>query len=115
MRRWFIAGAFALPLAATALAAAPAPVPATPPAAPAAPGKDAAYFTKVVRPILVEKCFSCHADKVHLSNFRLDSREATLKGGKRGASITPGDPEKSLLIHALRYDGDLKMPPAGKL
>jgi hypothetical protein len=38
-----------------------------------------------------------------------------MSGGDRGAAVTPGDPEKSLLIHAVRQDGDLKMPQGGKL
>src|SRR5258705_11613027 len=39
-----------------------------------------------------------------------------LKGGSRGAAITPGDPDKSLLISAVRQtDPELKMPLGGKL
>src|SRR5207244_6950624 len=52
-----------------------------------------------------------------LSGLRLDSLDAMKKGGKRGAAIVAGDPEKSLLIQALRQtaaDG-LKMPMGGKL
>src|SRR5207237_900859 len=45
----------------------------------------------------------------------LDTREAMLKGGDNGASVVPGDPEKSLLIKAVRYtDENLQMPPKGK-
>ena len=29
--------------------------------------------------------------------------------------LVPGDPEKSVLLHVLNYDGKVKMPPAGKL
>ena len=39
-----------------------------------------------------------------------------MKGGKRGASVVPGDPDKSLLIQAVRQtDRSLKMPQGGKL
>ena len=39
-----------------------------------------------------------------------------LKGGSRGPAIVPGDPEKSLLIQAVRQtDPNLKMPMGGKL
>ena len=45
----------------------------------------------------------------------LDTREGLLKGGETGPAIVPGDPEKSLLIKAIRYtDPDLQMPPKGK-
>ena len=38
-----------------------------------------------------------------------------LKGGETGPAIVPGDPEKSLLIKAVRYtDADLQMPPKDK-
>ncbi len=39
-----------------------------------------------------------------------------LKGGGRGPSVVPGDPDKSLLVRAVRQtDTGLKMPMGGKL
>ena len=38
-----------------------------------------------------------------------------LQGGKSGPAVMPGDPDKSLLIQAVRQTGDLKMPKGGKL
>jgi hypothetical protein len=34
-----------------------------------------------------------------------------LKGGDSGAAMIPGEPAASRLIQAIRYDGDLQMPP----
>jgi hypothetical protein len=47
----------------------------------------------------------------------LDGREALLKGGKSGPAVVPGDPDKSLLIQAVRYTHKTikKMPPDKKL
>ncbi len=45
----------------------------------------------------------------------MDSLQALLKGGNSGPAIVPGDPEKSLLIEAVRQTGELKMPKGGKL
>ncbi len=46
----------------------------------------------------------------------LDSQAGVKHGGNSGAIIAPGDPEKSLLLHALRYqDKDLQMPPGKAL
>ena len=46
----------------------------------------------------------------------MDSREAMLEGGTRGPALVPGDPQKSLLIQAVRQaDPKLKMPMGGKL
>src|SRR5437763_8863599 len=76
------------------------------------------FYEKRVQPILAENCYKCHshqADKIKAS-FVLDSREGLLKGGETGPAIVPGEPEKSLLIKAVRQvDEDLKMPPKKKL
>src|SRR5438876_12133852 len=72
------------------------------------------FFETKVRPILALECFACHTDS-QLGGLRLDSREAMLRGGKSGPAIVPGDPEKSLLVLAIRQTGTLKMPQGGKL
>src|SRR5689334_20946964 len=68
-----------------------------------------------VRSLLAERCVSCHGPAAQLSGLRLDSPEEILKGGKRGPAYVPGAPAQSLLIQAVRYNGAVKMPPAGKL
>src|SRR5580700_7497751 len=88
--------------AAIALAASPAP-------------DSADFFESRIRPVLVNSCFTCHTAS-QLGGLRLDSREAILKGGKSGAAMVPGDPDKSLLIEAVRQTNPkLKMPMGGKL
>jgi cytochrome c553 len=77
------------------------------------------FFEKKIRPILVANCFSCHSPQSQKlrGGLWLDSREAVLRGGASGTpAITPGDPEKSLLVKGdpLR-DSKLQMPPGGKL
>ena len=83
----------------------------------AAPDKaqDAEFFEKHVRPVLVSKCQSCHGPKRQQGGLRLDSRAALLNGSDNGAVVVPGEPEKSLLIKAIRHDGDVRMPPKSKL
>ncbi len=75
------------------------------------------FFENRIRPILVEHCYSCHSaqsEKVR-GGLLLDTREGLLKGGETGPAIVPGDPEKSLLIRAVRYaDEHLHMPPKGQ-
>jgi mono/diheme cytochrome c family protein len=70
------------------------------------------FFEKSVRPVLTENCMSCHGNGA-AGGLRLDSREAALKGGKSGPAIVPGDPEKSLLMAAVRHTGATKMPLGG--
>src|SRR5262245_51165610 len=63
-------------------------------------------FEAKIRPILATKCFACHTDSA-LGGLRLDSRDSMMRGGKSGIVIVPGDPDKSLLIAAVRQTGDL--------
>lgn len=74
------------------------------------------YFEKQIRPIFVEHCRECHSEntKQH-GNLVLDSREALLRGGDTGPAIIPGNPQESLLLQAVRHEGDVAMPPEKKL
>jgi mono/diheme cytochrome c family protein len=74
-----------------------------------------AAFENEVRPLLVQKCVRCHGPKRHENGLRLDAREAVLRGGMGGPAVVPGDPEKSLLVAAIRRRGKLRMPPGGAL
>jgi hypothetical protein len=73
------------------------------------------FFEKHVRPLLVDKCQSCHGAQKQRSGLRLDSRAALLKGSDSGPVVKPGDPDHSPLIQAVRQTGDVKMPPRDKL
>src|SRR5713226_9058408 len=74
------------------------------------------FFEKRIRPVLVEHCYECHSGAAKIKGgLRLDSRDGWSKGGDSGVAIVPGKPEESLLVEAVRSDGDLKMPPKGRL
>ena len=81
----------------------------------AAPPDATLQFEKKVRPVLVEKCVSCHGPKEQKGGLRVDSRAAILTGGERGAALVPGKPDQSLLLRVLAHDGEVKMPPKNKL
>ncbi len=76
------------------------------------------FFEKRIRPVLVDKCYSCHsagAEKIK-GNLVVDTREGLLKGGDTGPSLLPGNPGKSLLIKAMKWaDDEFKMPPKKRL
>src|SRR5579883_715854 len=76
---------------------------------------DAEYFEKRVRPVFAAHCDSCHDAKKEKGGLQLTSRAAALKGGDTGPAVVPGDPARSLLVQAVGYEGDVKMPPKGKL
>lgn len=62
------------------------------------------FFEAKVRPILVEKCQSCHGEKKQSGGLRLDSRAGVIAGGDRG-------PVVGRIVEAVRRTGELKMPP----
>jgi hypothetical protein len=76
------------------------------------------FFENKIRPVLFESCYECHsatATKIK-GGLVLDSRAGVQKGGDTGPAVTPGDPDASLLIQALRHaTEDLAMPPKKKL
>src|SRR6185295_18167113 len=78
-------------------------------------GQDASpveLFEKKVRPILHQHCVQCHGPEKQKGGLRLDTPAGVRKGGDAGPVLVPGDPDKSLLIKAVRQtDPDLAMPP----
>jgi len=78
------------------------------------------FFEKKIRPVLVEQCYKCHSadaqtNKKLRGGLLLDSRQGGLKGGDTGPSIVPGKSKESLLLKALKHEGELRMPPKGRL
>jgi hypothetical protein len=77
-----------------------------------------AFFESRIRPVLAEHCQECHGTQTGKSKggLLLDSRAGIVRGGDSGPVITPGDPESSLLIQAVRRtDPNLAMPPRAPL
>jgi hypothetical protein len=72
-------------------------------------------FLRDIKPILDGSCLKCHGPEKPKSSFRVDNREALLKGGDNGIAVVPGESAKSPLIHFVaRLVEDMEMPPAGK-
>ena len=80
--------------------------------------EEIAFFEKNVRPILVARCYSCHSAKAGKvkGGLYLDSKPGWMTGGDSGPAIVPGQPDRSLMIKAIRYKEEhLRMPPKHKL
>ncbi|MCX6854731.1 MAG: PSD1 and planctomycete cytochrome C domain-containing protein [Verrucomicrobia bacterium] len=75
------------------------------------------FFESKVRPLLIKRCYECHsAEKKQKGGLSLDQRVGWQTGGDSGPALVPGNPDKSLLIEAVRHkDKDLAMPPKEKL
>src|SRR6185436_12464571 len=77
------------------------------------PAQRAIDFARDVRPFFHERCVACHGPEKQKSGYRLDTRDAALKGGDSGdAAIIPGKSADSPLIQFVAgLDADKLMPP----
>jgi cytochrome c553 len=77
------------------------------------------FFENKIRPVLVEKCYSCHSadtPKGPKGGLRLDTAAGVKAGGDSGPAVVAGSAKKSPLVNALRETGGMKlMPPKEKL
>jgi cytochrome c553 len=71
----------------------------------------AEFFESKIRPLLIERCESCH-NRDAKGGLRLDSRRGLSRGGRSGTIVVAGKPEKSLLYLVVSGKHEkLKMPP----
>lgn len=77
---------------------------------------EALAYDDIIKPILKEKCWSCHNATKIKGKLRMDEVELLKKGGKNGVVFVAGNAEKSELIHriTLPENNDEHMPPEGK-
>src|SRR5688500_4459692 len=68
--------------------------------------KGVEFFESKIRPVLTQRCFSCHSTQAKevKGGLLLDTRDALRKGGESGAAVVPGDVEESLLIQAIKHE-----------
>ena len=82
---------------------------------PPASDKKGVTFAKDIQPLFERSCYKCHGAEKQKGKLRLDSLEASLKGGENGASIEKGNSAKSALVASVaRLVEDEAMPPEGK-
>jgi cytochrome c553 len=67
------------------------------------------------RQLIEKSCTPCHNKVQKISDLDLSSREAAVKGGKRGPAVVPGDSARSPLYQALTGEGLTPMPPGKSL
>jgi len=69
-----------------------------------------AFYVEKVRPLLQTNCGKCHFDLNHKGGLSLATKASTLKGGRDGVVIVPGDPANSLLVKLIRHEGPASDP-----
>lgn len=71
-------------------------------------------FEESVLPIFQEHCYECHSAEEQRGGLSLQSRAGLVTGGDSGPGFDETNPEASLILEAVRYEG-YEMPPRGKL
>ena len=74
------------------------------------------FYAKHIHPIFDANCVSCHGESKTSGGLRLDSYDQLMRGGKDGAAIVAGNPDKSLLLYRVTLPASHKqfMPAEGK-
>ncbi|MCO6453810.1 MAG: hypothetical protein J5I93_00705, partial [Pirellulaceae bacterium] len=75
--------------------------------------RQTAYFRQRIEPVLTAHCYQCHSSGAETleAGLRLDDPASLRRGGDSGPVLVPGEPDKSLLLQALRHENGLEMPP----
>jgi hypothetical protein len=83
---------------------------------PPASDKKGLTFEKDIKSLLEESCLKCHGAEKPKSKYRVDSREALIKGGSsEAAAVIPGKSDKSPLLHFVSdLVEEMEMPPKDK-
>ncbi len=64
-------------------------------------------YDKFIKPLLAEKCYSCHGRLKQEAELRLETRGLMVDR----EVVVPGDPDNSELIRRVTADNDERMPP----
>jgi len=73
--------------------------------------EDKVNFEDHVKPILREKCLTCHNTNKKSSDLDLSSYSSLMQGGASGASVEAGDSGASYLYSLVSHQGEPFMPP----
>jgi hypothetical protein len=70
------------------------------------------FFENKIRPVLSKHCYECHSAQAKRpkAGLLLDTRAGMLQGGDSGPALVPGKAKESLIVKALRHEGETKMP-----
>jgi hypothetical protein len=94
-------------VASVALACAVVVCAAVAPRAQAPAAQPSIDFNADIRPLLADRCLSCHGEALKLSRLDLRTRESALTGGNHGPALVPGSSDQSRLY---RHIAGLEQP-----
>jgi uncharacterized protein DUF1553/uncharacterized protein DUF1549/cytochrome c len=70
-------------------------------------------FAQQIRPLLAQRCYSCHGPNLQQNGLRLDSLAAIRKGGDYGPVVIPQKANQSRLVRRLEAQERPQMPYGG--
>ncbi len=78
--------------------------------------KQGLTYDKDIKPILESSCLKCHGAEKPKAKYRVDSREALIKGGEsEEAAVIPGKSDNSPMVWFVAdLVEDMEMPPLDK-
>ncbi|MFT5325982.1 MAG: mono/diheme cytochrome c family protein [Planctomycetaceae bacterium] len=75
------------------------------------PVGDVDYLTDI-KPLLRDKCFSCHSARKQEGGLRLDAASLISRGGDGGPAIVASSPDASQILKRVTAEDDQRMPPS---
>ena len=75
---------------------------------------DVPDYNKQIHPLFIKYCTGCHSDEDHEGKLSLESYGSLLKGGSKGAAVSPGRADQSRMILVLTGKAEPAMPPKDK-
>ena len=71
-------------------------------------------YTSEIKPLLAEKCVSCHGPVRQEAGLRLDAARLIRQGGDSGEIVVAHEADDSELLWRVTADDDSRMPPEGE-
>ena len=72
---------------------------------------EAVDYLREIKPVLAERCQSCHGALKQKAGLRLDTAASLIDGGTDGAVVVPGKPDESRLLDRLTTEDVHKRMP----
>ncbi|MBC7856451.1 MAG: hypothetical protein IAF94_23725 [Pirellulaceae bacterium] len=72
---------------------------------------DTPDYNTQIHPLFTKYCTGCHSDEDHEGKLSLESYGSLLKGGSKGAAVSPGRADQSRMILVLTGKAEPAMPP----
>ena len=80
-----------------------------------APAVSESAYVETIRPLLAERCVSCHGALRQEAGLRLDTAALLLAGGESGPAAVRNDPASSMIVARVADpDAATRMPPDGE-